>query len=870
MNAAIWPVELSACTHPMLHSPRAVRRSVRWPGPAVCLCLAGCTLLQTDQLTSQHLSRRPVIAGETESRLDQDAWVENPKWTVLDLGHRSLPSSRWTFGSDELTNSVLDQDLTRLADRADLVGWNAAILSARQQTAAGRPAESMFEALVSNRGQSAEFEQQKSEAALNALDRVGLAQATALQSFWKQRFSNRDGGAPDPTPIASNKMRAAAAEAWCLALAANDQQSPQRALAPAGRLLKEAELPTLVRAELFRSLARGIEPDRIPGLSKAIDPANGGSSDLRRAAIDACLIFAQTHADGKHRSHQAQYDKSHWPPTVEDCRHDPDKNVRLVFGRWAAVASHPDAFDWLGSQLRDGETQVRLEAIISLGYLGTEQARLALRGQMKRPEEVVRATAVSGLAHWGVGELVVSSDDPSSRVRQQVAAELAGLPSVEASLLLEQLLEDRSPRVQAEALNSISAWTDDLALRLLLHGLQHCTLKNRQHCFQQLRDRVPEVETFPIDSQPHERTAAARRLAAKLNVVASHLDRLQRDGLAEIPPTDTSRRQEIESWLGDLMNSSADSPIRAAAREHLLRLEAADVAHIEQLLLEHQVTGNRFVYYELLPRLSPIYTALVQLASSDVFVRRSGAQTLARTGATASLSSLVTRRLGELMAREQDQSVWRGVMGAVLNDGSQDAAQLSLLAINHRWPDVRTLGCQYVSRHPSSARGPWVLPLLDDPNRQVQLAAIEAAGRCHNPIVIDGIAASADTQEHPGLVALLSQPDERVSGAAAVSLSRLGDARGMQELVRISYDESPARRRETAAHMGETGRTRFVEHLIRMGHTEQNTQVQKAILESLDRLVPQENRPLGLESIADSRDRITQWVAWSQQQSQIR
>jgi HEAT repeat protein len=466
--------------------------------------------------------------------------------------------------------------------------------------------------------------------------------------------------------------------------------------------------------------------------------------------------------------------------------------------------------------------------------------------------------------------LVISSDDPSSRVRQAVAAELAGWPSVESSLLMEQLLQDRSPSVQAEAVNSISAWPNELALRLLLHGLEHCTLKNRQQCFKQLRGRVPEVESFPIDADPRERTAAVRTLASRLNDVASHLDRLQRDGLAEIPRTDTSRRQEIESWLGDLMNSTADSPIRASAREHLLRLEAADVAHLEQLLLEHQVAGNRFVYYELLPRLTPIYGALVKLESSDVFVRRAGAETLARKGATASLSSLVTRRLGELMAREQDEPVWREVMGAVLNDGSQDAAQLSLLAINHRWPDVRTLGCRYVSRHPSSARGTWVLPLLDDPNRQVQLAAIESAGRCHNPIVIDGTPASADTQEHPGLVALLSEADDRVCGAAAVSLSRLGDARGMQELVRISYDESPARRRETAAHMGETGRTRFVEHLIRMGHTEQNTQVQKAILESLDRLVPQESRPTSLESTADSRDRITRWVAWSQQQSQIR
>jgi hypothetical protein len=58
-------------------------------------------------------------------------------------------------------------------------------------------------------------------------------------------------------------MRCAAAEAWCAALAA-DEEIPDvlDRLAPAGRALEASRAPPQIRAELMRSLARHIPPAR--------------------------------------------------------------------------------------------------------------------------------------------------------------------------------------------------------------------------------------------------------------------------------------------------------------------------------------------------------------------------------------------------------------------------------------------------------------------------------------------------------------------------------------------------------------------------------------------------------------------------------
>jgi hypothetical protein len=66
--------------------------------------------------------------------------------------------------------------------------------------------------------------------------------------------------------------------------------------------------------------------------------------------------------------------------------------------------------------------------------------------------------------------------------------------------------------------------------------------------------------------------------------------------------------------------------------------------------------------------------------------------------------------------------------------------------------------------------------------------------------------------------------------------------------------------------MGDTGQTRFIEHLVRLGWTERNTVVQRAILAGLDRLVSAGNRPPGLEGLSNPAEKMKFWMNWWEQQ----
>lgn len=294
----------------------------------------------------------------------------------------------------------------------------------------------------------------------------------------------------------------------------------------------------------------------------------------------------------------------------------------------------------------------------------------------------------------------------------------------------------------------------------------------------------------------------------------------------------------------------------------LKRLKSDDVRFIEQFLTAEEGLNVDVVYQEVLPRLSPAYRAVADLENDNVEARRRAAHRLAKIGAEASLSPQLLRRLHEHMTAEQDQLVWRDAMSAVMQDAGAEAAQLALLSVNHVWPDIRILGCRYIARHGRSDQALWLLPLLHDHQPEVQYEAVLAAGRCYNPALIEGIPGSDNSIPLPGLRSLMTHTNDRLRFAAVVSLSRLGDRTGMDELARMSLQDSSAKRIDVVTAMGESGQSRFIEHLIRMAWTEQNDAVKRVLLNSLDQLTPAADHP---EHLSDSNDfdaRIRAWVDW--------
>ncbi len=433
----------------------------------------------------------------------------------------------------------------------------------------------------------------------------------------------------------SPSMQAAVAETWCLVLAA-DARDPVENLAPAGRVLERSDLVDPVRGALFRGVARHVEPALIPRLTNALRVSNDGErvqAVIRRSAIDACLIYAllrkslpeQSQAGTPGLYPARAFAASHWPETVLNCKTDPDPLVRRTFGRWLAIvcdydpetSPEADALSILSSQLQDRKTAVRNDALVSLGMLGTEAARCALQKQASRPEEIVRTTAVRGLATWGIDEITFLANDASTTVRQSVAEQLARQPSVKSALRLRNLLTDPNLQVQLSVVAGVEPWPDRLAVPLLLYSLRESSRPARQKCFGQLRKRNKVTGVFVVfdASQKQQRAASVAQLARELAAPLNYLDQLRDEVLAKPAHIGRRRSEAIEADLR-IVTDSADSPsqsLYAAALQRLKQLEPAEVSVIEGYLLKNGERGAAMLFQEVLPEVSPAYEALHDL-----------------------------------------------------------------------------------------------------------------------------------------------------------------------------------------------------------------------------------------------------------------
>jgi HEAT repeat protein len=771
--------------------------------------------------------------------------------------------------------------LVELAKRDDRVGWNAAIIWAQRNPAAAASAAPRLEHIITaSRGASQSGAAKPSEQA--KADESAEEPPPIWEKLW-ERFASEDDSALPEEPQKEPKrksqedeispaMQAAAAEAWCRVLV-QSSSSPLEALAPAGRLLERADLPDAVRGELFRGIARWVAPARIPRLDNALQESADNARapvGIRRAAIEACLIHALTATQDPLATIQiekpvtrSQFNSALWPDTIRACRFDPDTRIRATYGRWLAAAHQPEALTLLKAQLADREIRVREQALVSIGEVGTEEARNELRTRARHSGERIRLFAVKGLANWGVAELEPFVGDRSFHVRQTLAEQLSRYPSVEAALLLRELLGDASTQVQLATVGAIETWPDRLAEPLLLWGLRDSARSTRQKCSHQLQKRTGIDTAHVVDALATQRADAVLQMVRQHDLPLGYIEQLRQNGLRETARVNNLRHSEITAALNELASNLRQPPEDNERTSPLSQLTAADVGQLEKYVSAHPRAHPHKLYREILPRLSPVYAALLEMEEADVFAQRRGAARLSKLAAAGTLSAVAVRRLRQHLAKEQDQLVWRYAMAAVQRDATEEGAQVALLAINHKWSDIRQLGCRYVARHGRPQRAEWLRPLFVDSNTSVQLAAVEAAGACNNPTIIDDGDGEEGEPPSRGLRALLTHPQQRIRFACAVSMSQLGDSEGMQELIRMSFHESSTVRRQAVTQMGETGRARFVEHLIRLGWTETNAMVKRAILANLDRLTPPVKRPEGLLDAADFDAKIQLWAEWS-------
>lgn len=796
---------------------------------AVAVC-GGC---QSGTVFSQ-AAAEPEPAPRSDKRLREDAWNADPTWTVWQRA-RNGPARhfRWRFPDEE----ELREGLPEAADLAEgpytLATANQMILLARWQPE-------------------------------RAAGGIWILEQALLGVDWAPTDE------PDPIPERgvlkktkpeklrgpSLRTRAAAAEAWCAVVCCADadaaRSQPATEQDELGEILEwiaGEELPPEVQGELFRGLAAAARPREIPGLVATLEQRESGRV-LRRAAVEACTMYALAHPQA--RADTEARENSPWPAVVWSLQTDPDAGVRQAFGELLAAAQHPEALGILEQQLQDQEPGVQQAALASLGRLKSPEARAILEKQAQRPEELVRQGAVRGLAGWGEAALVPLAGDASPTVRRQVAQELTRFHSLEAARTLEQFLSDANVQVQSAVVEGLPSWPDRLAKPLLVTALVTSATVPRQTALRALEERSGETIVFPLTGTRREREEAVAALAKRWQIASPAGQRLASSSVPANTPLDPTRLEEIREQLDRLARGLQPGDAPPA-------WTPADLPFLEHLLPTLAPAQQTLLFDVVLPPLGARYQALRDLASRDVQLRRRAAQTLAQEARRADLAAWVVRRIQGQMTFEQDRLVWRYVLEAIRQDDRAEAADVALLAINHHWPDIRALGCEYVEQHGRHAYAAWLLPLFQDGSPVVRLAAARAAGRCGNPIVVDGIAGDAGRQ---GLRPWLASPQLDVRLEAAACMSRFGDVQAMQELARLSLADDPDLRGQVVMRMGESGQTRFVEHLIRAAWTERQAAVRLAAIESLKQLVPPQDQPQGLATVQSVDAAVELWADW--------
>ena len=671
----------------------------------------------------------------------------------------------------------------------------------------------------------------------------------------------------------SRFMRLAAAEAWCKVLAKTDSDKII-ALSPVGTVLKNSPLPNSIRAELMLGLAPWIPPNRIPRLPETFSLSSvrnkpKSSLLLRRAAIEACVIHAQKIiAEEKETNTKSQdkiidYNPSIWPKRIINAQFDPDPHVRKLFVLWLVLSHHPQAFEITKSKLADVEPQVRLAALEYLGILHTPKAFQLLNTRSHRKEVPIRKNAMKGLSYWGTQNLGRFSQDESAEVREALATTLKNRLTHSSTAILQKLLSDRSQKVQLAAIEAIRDWPKDWAIPLLLQGMTEGTPRTSQASVLLLQEKTGLNFSFPVSAHLIIRREAVQKLSDKYHLRSAFPNEHTKPVLLQTSYSE-EEKQRLKDYVFQIMNSPPESAEYFAASESLHALDSSSVPVLENVLEELHAGDHKFFTQELLPELSELYRAVNDLESNEPSDKLRGIRVLEKYGMSASLSPLIVRRILAVLKKGSDRTIWRSAMNAVMGDYSPLHAEVANYAARYFAPEIRILACRYFQRHRRAEFASQLLELLEDQDYNVKSAAIKAAGYCPNPIIVNGTPRPTNLSQKNsrGLTKVLMQSDRKLRTSAALSLARLGNPTGFQELIRESYQRDRKFREDAFRKMGQSGRRRFVEHLVQSCWIEKHPATRIVILDSLNRLVSEEERPSGLVSAKMYEEKAKLWSNW--------
>jgi HEAT repeat protein len=337
--------------------------------------------------------------------------------------------------------------------------------------------------------------------------------------------------------------------------------------------------------------------------------------------------------------------------------------------------------------------------------------------------------------------------------------------------LAKQLLVDRSIEVRRAMLTALEQWPWETAAGLLLDTATNESPAIRQTAIQQLRDRW-------IAAAELSATASRERLQEQ---VAQLKVRLQRE-LGQVAEHLDQQVQQASNLL-----TVTDQELSKFSSRHqswakfLNRWNGANSVERRAALLELATAIHE------LPCEEQVYTELHTMLESEV-----------------------------------DSNVWLAVIQLLANQHSPTVGTLLAIATSHQSPEVRKQSLDWYANHPHQQHQELLMNSLHDDQVTVVIAALKA------------LAALPKLPSPEPILILLEARDPAIRVAAAYALAAHGINPGYAALIRLTYDNQPAIRRQATLLLGELGDIRALTELLRL--LDDRPEIQSAALLSLKML----------------------------------
>ena len=325
------------------------------------------------------------------------------------------------------------------------------------------------------------------------------------------------------------------------------------------------------------------------------------------------------------------------PPTALDLRTDTDAGcVRRCSTRWV-WCNRPTRLDYLDRGLDDLEFSVRLAAVRNFGALVAvdsplrQPARERLSRVMQLDAEMLRAEAVGAWARAGDECAVVAAgSDKSWRVRLAAAKELANFPTRSAAGLASDLLKDQSPTVELAMVASLANWPLDRGAPCSCKHVDNWRIaRARMPC--RLAQRWPAASGFSADAPPEAAVATLADLGDRWREQFGNIDRQARRRprrpCRTAPTMPAERIARLEQLLRQA--SAENSPDCAAASEELRKFGPDLEDGLEIVALTRNERLPEFVFRDILPSQSQVFTEMYRMSSGDITDRRRASGQLA-------------------------------------------------------------------------------------------------------------------------------------------------------------------------------------------------------------------------------------------------